>query len=328
MRLNMVKDMVSIIIPTYNRREDLDRCLSTVFKQRFRKKEVIIVDDGSSDDTVSYIKKKYHSIHLIANKENKGPNYCRNIGALKSNGEYLLFLDSDVELTNRNQIINMVRIAEENNRLGELGGHYELPNKLIKALSLKGEIFFDSKNPLQECDFVGSGCLFVRKKLLYENNGFDEFVKGHETEFEFGINLKRKGYINLFGPSVALKHNKSPIERNNIGIKSEDIKFSTRLLWKRKNRLRYIVKNFGVGRALKEFMVGLLREDIVTVLAFVKQQFLGLKIKDSEDFSNLREKLHHFWFLLRSIYEPFLWNLIHLNETLRSRGINFIEYNK
>ncbi|MFQ5647383.1 MAG: glycosyltransferase family 2 protein [bacterium] len=326
------KGMVSIVIPTYNRRDDLDRCLSTILEQTYANREIVVVDDGSRDDTAAHIKEKRPSVLLIVNRENKGPNYCRNMGALHSRGEYVLFLDSDVELTNKGQIENMVKTAEANSRLGELGGYYlDEPGAKVIGYNADGRITLNIKEKtLKECDFVSSCCLFLRKELIYENNGFDEFIKGHDTEFEFGLNLKRKGYINLFGPGVALKHNRSSLERNNLGIRSssDNIRYQERLLWGRKNRLRYRIKNDGVRSGFNLSLVKLILEDVISVLAFIKQQFLGIETSDSQSFPGLREKLYYLLFLIRRTYEAPVWNLLHLRETITCRNIDFMEYKK
>lgn len=330
--IRALKGMVSVVIPTYNRRMDLDKCLSTVLEQSYEDKEIIVVDDGSRDDTVEYVREKYPVVCLIVNGENKGLNYSRNTGVLHSRGEYVLFLDSDVELTNQDQIRNMAEIAKGHTDLGELGAYYhDESDSVARACNLSTGIVFSPKDDevLQECDFVAGSNLFMKKKLLYENNGFDEFIKGDSTELELGMNLRRKGYKNLFGPKVALKHNFSPVERNNISLRSNarDIPFYERLIWRRINRLRYFVKNNGAWSAFCDF-APYFTEDMISAAAFVKQQFLGLKVATSENFPTLREKLCHFYFLIKRIFKPFLWNLAHLQETIRCRKINFITYGK
>ncbi len=330
--IRALKGMVSVVIPTYNRRVDLDKCLSTVLEQSYENREIIVVDDGSRDDTVEYVQKRYPLIRLIANKENRGLNYCRNVGTLHSRGEYILFLDSDIELPNKDRIRIMVEIAEDCPDLGGLGAYYHDEfDHVARACTFTEWIFFSLKDDeaLQECDFVTGGNLFIRKKLLYENNGFDEFIKGDSTELELGMNLRRKGFRNLFGPKVALKHNASPVERNNISLRSNsrNVSFYERLIWRRTNRLRYFLKNNGIWRAFYDF-APYSAEDMVSAAAFVKQQFLGLKVATSENFPTLREKLRHFYFLIKRIFKPFLWNLIHLRETIRCRKINFITCRK
>lgn len=89
----------SIIIPCYNSFEKMTRCLRCLEEQTCKNFEVIIIDDCSTDNTFSnlanYIQKSNLAFKLIKNDNNLGAGYSRNIGIEKSNGEYLLFLDSD-----------------------------------------------------------------------------------------------------------------------------------------------------------------------------------------------------------------------------------------
>ena len=87
----------SIIIPVYNTEKYLNKCLSSVFNQSFSDYEVIVVNDGSTDDSYKIIEKfeKEHSNLKSFFKENGGLSSARNYGVSKACGEYILFLDSD-----------------------------------------------------------------------------------------------------------------------------------------------------------------------------------------------------------------------------------------
>ena len=90
---------VSIIIPTFNRGKLISETIDSVINQNSENWELIIVDDGSTDDTISVIEGYIYNepkIKLLKRKiEPKGANHCRNIGIEKSTGKYLIFLDSD-----------------------------------------------------------------------------------------------------------------------------------------------------------------------------------------------------------------------------------------
>lgn len=91
---------ISVIIPCYNAAAFVARAVESVEKQDYPNKEIIIVDDGSTDttrDELSRLSIEYPAIQLILS-ENKGACAARNIGFDKSAGEYVLFLDADDEL--------------------------------------------------------------------------------------------------------------------------------------------------------------------------------------------------------------------------------------
>jgi glycosyltransferase involved in cell wall biosynthesis len=108
--------LVSIIVPTYNRAGSITATIQSVLEQEYKNWELIIVDDGSSDDTaivVDRIKSGHPAVFFTATgTQHKGGNYCRNLGLQKAKGEYLLFLDSD-DLLLPFCLSNRVRIMTE-----------------------------------------------------------------------------------------------------------------------------------------------------------------------------------------------------------------------
>lgn len=89
---------VSIIILTFNSIKFIGPCLDSIFSQDYQDFEVIVVDNGSNDGTVSFIKEDYPWIILIENKENLGAAKARNQGIEIAKGEWILTLDCDVIL--------------------------------------------------------------------------------------------------------------------------------------------------------------------------------------------------------------------------------------
>jgi glycosyltransferase involved in cell wall biosynthesis len=115
----MSESLVSIIIPNYNRADLLPQTLDSISDQSFPWWEAIIVDDGSTDNSLevirSYVEKDSRFRLFLREKENKGPQVCRNIGLSKSTGEFLIFLDSDDLLVKdclRNRVEKMRQYPE------------------------------------------------------------------------------------------------------------------------------------------------------------------------------------------------------------------------
>jgi glycosyltransferase involved in cell wall biosynthesis len=89
---------VSVIIPTYNREQLLGRAIKSVLVQTYQDFELIIVDDGSTDNTERLVKNfKSEKIRYIRSRENKGVSAARNIGIQSAKGDYIAFQDSDDE---------------------------------------------------------------------------------------------------------------------------------------------------------------------------------------------------------------------------------------
>jgi glycosyltransferase involved in cell wall biosynthesis len=89
-------DSVSAIIPTYNRRPLLERALESIFRQSRRPDEVLVIDDGSTDDTPDRIPKRFPDVRFIR-QEQRGVSAARNRGLCAARGKWLAFLDSDDE---------------------------------------------------------------------------------------------------------------------------------------------------------------------------------------------------------------------------------------
>ena len=87
---------VSVIIPTFNRLSLISRAIDSVLKQTLKPFEIIVVDDGSSDNTSTFIKNNYKSVKLIKQK-NLGVSKARNVGIKNSSGDWIALLDSDDE---------------------------------------------------------------------------------------------------------------------------------------------------------------------------------------------------------------------------------------
>ena len=85
---------ISVIIPTYNRIDLIGRALCSVYAQNDLITEVIVVDDGSTDRTVSLVKAKFPKV-LVISQERCGVSHARNRGIEAAQGEWLAFLDSD-----------------------------------------------------------------------------------------------------------------------------------------------------------------------------------------------------------------------------------------
>jgi glycosyltransferase involved in cell wall biosynthesis len=89
--------MISVIIPVYNGENTITRCLNSVVEQSYRKLEIIVVDDGSTDHTATVVKKFCQNFNHIkyVYQQNQGVSVARNTGIETSSGEYILFIDAD-----------------------------------------------------------------------------------------------------------------------------------------------------------------------------------------------------------------------------------------
>lgn len=89
--------LISVIIPIYNAQKYLSRCMESITKQSYKNLEIILINDGSKDDSLVICEqyRKNDSRIVLVNQENKGVSYCRNYGVGIAKGEYIIFIDSD-----------------------------------------------------------------------------------------------------------------------------------------------------------------------------------------------------------------------------------------
>lgn len=91
--------MISIVIPVYNQADKIGKCLNSLAKQTYRDYEIIVVNDGSTDDLETVLQTYKQTLSLkIINQANQGANVARNRGAKEATGDYLLFCDADLML--------------------------------------------------------------------------------------------------------------------------------------------------------------------------------------------------------------------------------------
>ena len=103
---------VSVVIPTYNRKDLLKRSINSVINQTIKPFEIIVVDDGSLDGTEKMIRRNYDLVKFIK-QENKGVSAARNSGIKVSNGEWICFLDSDDEWK-KDKLEKQINAANDN----------------------------------------------------------------------------------------------------------------------------------------------------------------------------------------------------------------------
>jgi Glycosyltransferases involved in cell wall biogenesis len=115
-----MKIILSIIIPMYNAEQTIGRCLDSIERQQVDFPfEIIVVDDGSTDDSIGCIKtyqKKFANIELFR-QQNLKQSAARNNGLNHANGEYVMFFDSD-DIVESNMLQTMVHKVEADNDLG------------------------------------------------------------------------------------------------------------------------------------------------------------------------------------------------------------------
>ena len=92
----MDNDLISVVVPIYNMQNKISRCIESIINQTYRNIEIVLIDDGSTDDSGIICKKYLHDNRIkYIRIENGGVSNARNVGISNSNGKYICFVDSD-----------------------------------------------------------------------------------------------------------------------------------------------------------------------------------------------------------------------------------------
>jgi glycosyltransferase involved in cell wall biosynthesis len=169
----MTDGLVSVIIPTFNRAAFIERCVNSVINQTYPSIEIIVIDDGSTDQTVDILK-QFPKVKVIF-QENLGVSCARNIGIKNSNGEFVALLDSDdewlpekiakqINLLNKNPSLMWVHSNEEWIRDGQR------VKQLNKHKKGGGDQFIRS---LDLC-VISPSCCILKRSLFDKHGLFNE----------------------------------------------------------------------------------------------------------------------------------------------------------
>jgi glycosyltransferase involved in cell wall biosynthesis len=196
---------VSVIIPTYNRLPMLKEAIHSVLNQNFEDFELIVVDDGSTDETAEEIRKYGGRVKLLHHSENRGVSAARNRGILHARGKYIAFLDSD-DLWVKGKLKIQVAFLDEN-------PHYPLcytdeiwirrgkrVNPMVKHAKYSGWIF---EQCLPLCTISPSSA-FMRKTLFPKVGLFDEALPVCE-DYDFWLRISARFPIFFINKKLIIK---------------------------------------------------------------------------------------------------------------------------
>tara|TARA_B100001094_G_scaffold58842_1_gene54330 strand:- start:22338 stop:23774 length:1437 start_codon:yes stop_codon:yes gene_type:complete len=181
--------LVSIIIPVYNYGRTLDRALMSVFNQTHKNIEIVVVDDGSTDE---FTKIKLKNLDIPNTKvifqENGGPSKARNVGVKSSTGEYILPLDSD-DLMHPSYVEECLKIIKQNKNYSPVYCD-TIHEGQMKGVEKRPEW---SKERLVNGPFIVNCSMFSRE-AFDSINGYDEELKGWE-DYDMWLRMMQKGYV-------------------------------------------------------------------------------------------------------------------------------------
>lgn len=194
-------EMVSVIIPTYNRADSVGMSIQSVLNQTWQDFEIIVVDDGSTDNTRQVVERFDDGrIRYICMEKNGGASRARNEGIRQAKCDFIAFLDSDDEWMPRKLEKQMQVMLQASEKVGLVycrmggckkdGSFIYCPELSLKKEQLEGNLLAD----LVEHNVIGTPAMLVRRKCLEQVGGFDEGLRCLE-DWELILRIAEKWEI-------------------------------------------------------------------------------------------------------------------------------------
>ncbi len=203
---------VSVIIPVYNRAFSIRDAVESVLIQSIKPSEIIVIDDGSSFDTASYLKNYMHHIRLIKLNKNKGVSFARNTGIKAACGEYIAFLDSDDLFLPKKLECQINYMAENNLLISHTDEFWYRKDSWVnqgKSSKRYGGYIFDKI--LDKCR-ISPSSLIVHKSVFDEAGYFNEDLKVCE-DYEISLRFALKYKIGYLEKKLIIKR---AVEENSL----------------------------------------------------------------------------------------------------------------
>ena len=199
--------LLSVIIVTWNRKEDVLETLAEVYKQNYPKLEVLVIDNASSDDTVVAIEKHFPQVKLLVQKTNLGATGGRNKGIEAAKGDILFFLDSDSSLGEHTlQVVADKFLSDPS--IGALA--CKVLNAYTGTFAGAGWIYSELDKVDQDKEFLSfsvpeAGVPFRKDALDLAGPFWDFLFFGREGE-ELCLRLWDKGIKIMYYPEAVIHH--------------------------------------------------------------------------------------------------------------------------
>jgi len=211
--------LVSVIIPTYNSGSYLKEAVESALVQDYPNLEVIVIDDGSTDESLCLLTPYLYRVQIISS-QNFGAASARNIGIMESNGEYLAFLDSDDKWVPKKISVQIKHMLEEELDLvycaGQEFGTTSGAGK-IHAPVFKGDCYqYYKKYPSRDIVAIGPSGVVLKKSILNKSGIFDTKIPAPSEDWDFFRRYSRYAKFGFCEDVLVFRR----IHENNISKKS------------------------------------------------------------------------------------------------------------
>jgi GT2 family glycosyltransferase len=275
----MNKPLVSVIIVNFNGLSVLKPCLESLLKSDYPNYEIIVVDNGSADQSVKYLEKvSFKNVKVITSETNVGFAGGNNLGLSEVEGKYLLLLNNDT-LVPKNLLSVLVDKMESDKTVGALQPKIKFMDQpeildnagaYLNVLGLTTHWGFGEKDRAEfdqekEIFSAKGACLMTRMDIVNKVGLFDDNFGSYFEESDFCWRVWLSGYRVIYFPAVSILHK--------VGFTSEKMDTVVVMLHSTKNRIFSLYKNLSLINLFRIFIPHLFFLNMLGLYYFVKLQF-------------------------------------------------------
>jgi hypothetical protein len=280
---------VSIIVSNFNGKHLLYDCLSSLLKLNYPKSkfEIILVDNGSTDGSVEYIKECYPDVKLCVNHKNLGYAEGNNVGIRQANGDYIFLLNNDTAV-DPNCLLELVHVAETDPNIaacqpkvlsfynrkefdyaGAAGGLMDIYGYPLA----RGRIFHHIEEDHGQYDncqdiFWASGvAMLIKHSVLDEVGLLDDMFFLYHEETDLAWRMHLRGYRVIFVSTAMLFHKGSQTIRKTS---------YWRWYFLHRNNIIMLLKNYSLANLIKVLPIRLIFE-LVSDVKYPENRFVAIK---------------------------------------------------
>ncbi len=220
--------LVSILIPNKDHTDDLDVCLKSLRKSTYQNFEVIVIENNSTEDeTFEYYKSidGHDKTRVVYYDGDFNFSKINNFGAREAKGEYLLFLNNDIEAITDNWLEEMLGFCQRED-VGIVGAQLFYPDQTLQHAGvvigiggIAGHTFvgqtpkeanaFGRANSVQDYSAVTAACMLTKTEVFHEVGMFDETLKVAFNDIDYCLKVRSTGRLVVYNPKAQMYHYES-----------------------------------------------------------------------------------------------------------------------
>lgn len=321
---------VSVIIPNWNGKSLLKNCLNSLNKQTYKDFEILVIDNGSTDRSVKFVKKNYPDVKLIELKKNTGFAPAVNLGIKICTGLYMVLINNDTKV-DKECLENLVKAAKKHQDSGLIAakilqmdnpGLIDSAGDYIDAVGHANNFGYGEKdgkdfNGGRHVFLVSGGGCLIKREVFEKIGFFDPVYFAYMEDVDFSFRAQLKGFKAYFEPKSVIYHkhkatsSKFPAFTEYLQYRNMTMTvikdFPNELLFKDFNWLKIILVNINTIRFLagKGFLIPALKAEwfvLVNLLSLLRKRSeiqSGIKVPPEYIVKNIQPKKITFFGLFK-----------------------------